>query len=85
LLSEAALLGQMGYYSGDLIDLFVTQYGLETTVEIACHTLQVAFKYDDDLKKIVVCSDLPVNETEYLPDWLPRLCHHLSLAPEEEW
>ncbi|HEI8762718.1 TPA: WGR and DUF4132 domain-containing protein [Klebsiella oxytoca] len=85
LLSEAALLGQMGYYSGDLIDLFVTQYGLETTVEIACHTLQVACKYDDDLKKIVVRSDFPVNETEYLPDWLPRLCHHLSLAPEEEW
>lgn len=85
LFSEAALLGQMGYYSDDLIDLFVTRYGLETTVEIACHTLQVACKYDDDLKKTVVGSDFPVNEIEYLPDWHPRLCHHLSLAPEEEW
>ncbi|MEZ7213176.1 DUF4132 domain-containing protein [Klebsiella spallanzanii] len=85
LFSEAALLGQMGYYSDDLIDLFVTQYGLETTVEIACHTLQVTCEYDDDLEKTVVGSDFPVNEIEYLPDWHPRLCHHLSLAPEEEW
>ncbi|WDB53515.1 WGR and DUF4132 domain-containing protein [Escherichia albertii] len=82
--SDAALLWSFwnSYSADELVDDLVIRCGLETTIEIALLALHLKFK----TVKATVTTEIPPNrEAESLPDWHQRLCHHLSLAPQEEW
>ncbi|HAM6165849.1 TPA: WGR and DUF4132 domain-containing protein [Escherichia coli] len=82
--SDAALLwGFWNSYSQDeLVDDLVIRCGLESAVEIALLALQLKYK---PVKGAVTTIIPPNHEAESLPSWHQRLCHHLSLASEDEW
>ena len=82
--SDAALLwGFWNSYSQDeLVDDLVIRCGLESAVEIALLALQLRYK---PVKGAVTTIIPPNHKAESLPSWHQRLCHHLSLASEDEW
>ena len=55
---------------------------MESAVEIALLALQLRYK---PVKGAVTTIIPPNHEAESLPSWHQRLCHHLSLASEDEW
>ena len=82
--SDAALLWSFwnSYSADELVDDLIIRCGLETTVEIALLALQLKYK---SVKGVVTTIIPPDHEAESLPNWHQRLCHHLSLASENEW
>ncbi|WP_250302702.1 WGR and DUF4132 domain-containing protein [Escherichia coli] len=82
--SDAALLWSFwnSYSADELIDDLVIRCGLESAVEIALLALQLRYK---PVKADVTTIIPPDLKAESLPNWLQRLCHHLSLASEDEW
>ncbi|HCT3242215.1 TPA: WGR and DUF4132 domain-containing protein [Escherichia coli] len=82
--SDAALLWSFWNFSStdELVDDLVIRCGLETTVEIALLALQLRYK---PVKGAVTTIIPPNHKAESLPRWHQRLCHHLSLASEDEW
>lgn len=82
--SDAALLWHLrnSYSTDELVDDLVVRCGLESTVEIALLALQLRYK---TVKAAVTTIIPPDHEAESLPNWHQRLCHHLSLASEDEW
>ena len=82
--SDAALLWNLwnSYSTDELVDDLVIRCGLETTVEIALLALQLKYK---PVKADVTTIIPPDLKAESLPNWHQRLCHHLSLASEDEW
>ncbi|HEI2544784.1 TPA: WGR and DUF4132 domain-containing protein [Escherichia coli] len=82
--SDAALLWHSwnSYSTDELVDDLVVRCGLETTVEIALLALQLRYKTVKAAVTTIIPPDL---EAESLPNWHQRLCHHLSLASEDEW
>ncbi|EHR8838467.1 WGR domain-containing protein, partial [Escherichia coli] len=82
--SDAALLWSFwnSYSTDELVDDLVIRCGLESTVEIALLALQLKYK---PVKSDVTSIIPPDHEAESLPNWHQRLCHHLSLASEDEW
>ena len=82
--SDAALLWSFwnSYSADELVDDLVIRCGLESAVEIALLALQLKYK---PVKGAVTTIIPPNHEAESLPSWHQRLCHHLSLASEDEW
>ncbi|EFH5758806.1 WGR and DUF4132 domain-containing protein [Escherichia coli] len=82
--SDAALLWSFwnSYSADELIDDLVIRCGLERAVEIALLALQLRYK---PVKADVTTIIPPDLKAESLPNWHQRLCHHLSLASEDEW
>ncbi|EFH1083521.1 WGR domain-containing protein, partial [Escherichia coli] len=82
--SDAALLWCFwnSYSADELVDDLVIRCGLESAVEIALLALQLRYK---PVKGAVTTIIPPNHEAESLPSWHQRLCHHLSLASEDEW
>ncbi|EGJ0171073.1 WGR and DUF4132 domain-containing protein [Escherichia coli] len=82
--SDAALLWSFwnSYSADELIDDLVIRCGLESAVEIALLALQLRYK---PVKADVTTIIPPDLKAESLPNWHQRLCHHLSLASEDEW
>ncbi|EFC7366362.1 WGR domain-containing protein, partial [Escherichia coli] len=82
--SDAALLWSFwnSYSADELVDDLVIRCGLESAVEIALLALQLRYK---PVKGAVTTIIPPNHEAESLPRWHKRLCHHLSLASEDEW
>nr|WP_326839107.1 WGR domain-containing protein [Escherichia coli] len=82
--SDAALLWSFwnSYSADELVDDLVIRCGLESAVEIALFALQLKYK---PVKGAVTTIIPPNHEAESLPSWHQRLCHHLSLASEDEW
>ncbi|HBD5415985.1 TPA: WGR and DUF4132 domain-containing protein [Escherichia coli] len=82
--SNAALLWSFwnSYSADELIDDLVIRCGLESAVEIALLALQLRYK---PVKADVTTIIPPDLKAESLPNWHQRLCHHLSLASEDEW
>ncbi|TBR68706.1 MULTISPECIES: WGR and DUF4132 domain-containing protein [unclassified Escherichia] len=82
--SDAALLWHFrnSYSADELVDDLVVRCGLESAVEIALLALQLKYK---SVKSVVTTIIPPDHEAESLPNWHQRLCHHLSLASEDEW
>ncbi|TGB67257.1 DUF4132 domain-containing protein [Escherichia sp. E4930] len=82
--SDAALLWSFwnSYSTDELVDDLVIRCGLESAVEIALLALQLRYK---PVKGAVTTIIPPNHEAESLPSWHQRLCHHLSLASENEW
>ena len=71
------------FYSADeLVDDLIIRCGMESAVEIALLALQLRYK---PVKGAVTTIIPPNHEAESLPSWHQRLCHHLSLASEDEW
>ncbi|MCI5243106.1 DUF4132 domain-containing protein [Escherichia coli] len=82
--SDAALLWSFwnSYSEDELVDDLVIRCGLESAVEIALFALQLKYK---PVKGAVTTIIPPGHKAESLPSWHQRLCHHLSLASEDEW
>ncbi|HFN4668680.1 TPA: DUF4132 domain-containing protein [Escherichia coli] len=82
--SDAALLWSFwnSYSADELVDDLVIRCGLESAVEIALFALQLKYK---PVKGAVTTIIPPGHKAESLPSWHQRLCHHLSLASEDEW
>ncbi|EFD4968319.1 DUF4132 domain-containing protein [Escherichia coli] len=82
--SDAALLWSFwnSYSADELVDDLVIRCGLESAVEIALLALQLRYK---PVKGAVTTIIPPNHKAESLPSWHQRLCHHLSLASEDEW
>ncbi|RZN50696.1 DUF4132 domain-containing protein [Escherichia sp. E13S3] len=82
--SDAALLWSLwnSYSTDELVDDLVIRCGLESAVEIALLALQLKYK---PVKADVTTIIPPDFKAESLPNWHQRLCHHLSLASEDEW
>ncbi|EPE1459224.1 DUF4132 domain-containing protein [Escherichia coli] len=82
--SDAALLWSFwnSYSADELVDDLVIRCGLESAVEIVLFALQLKYK---PVKGAVTTIIPPNHEAESLPSWHQRLCHHLSLASEDEW
>ncbi|EHA2033572.1 WGR and DUF4132 domain-containing protein [Escherichia coli] len=82
--SDAALLWSFwnSYSADELVDDLVIRCGLESAVEIALLALQLRYK---PVKADVTTIIPPDLKAESLPNWHQRLCHHLSLASEDEW
>ncbi|HFV4726677.1 TPA: DUF4132 domain-containing protein [Escherichia coli] len=82
--SDAALLWSFwnSYSADELVDDLVIRCGLDSAVEIALLALQLRY---NPVKRAVTTIIPPNHEAESLPNWHQRLCHHLSLASEDEW
>ncbi|KFD76024.1 DUF4132 domain-containing protein [Escherichia coli] len=82
--SDAALLWSFwnSYSADELVDDLVIRCGLESAVEIVLFALQLKYK---PVKGAVTTIIPPNHKAESLPSWHQRLCHHLSLASEDEW